>query len=156
MTKAEQELLTTGTVVLFKILDTSVQACIDEKEAYSTATVMLLDEDDDKGYNTVEWGAFGFIYAIANLSFGDAAPRGNSDIDYIEGAYLKLEDMMQCLSFERGALKFYCDYLYGRLVKTEIIVHQDGRVDIKTACRGNALKTWLDLLQGKKKLQAVS
>lgn len=156
MTKAEQELLETGTVILFRVLDTSVKACADREEAYATATLMMLDEDEDKGYNTVEWGAFGFIYTLANLSFKDAAPRGKSDIDYIEGAYLKLEDMMECLKFERGTLKFYCDYLHGRLVKTEIIVHQDGRVEIETLCRGNALKAWLDLLQGKQKLKSVS
>lgn len=156
MNKTEQELLETGTVILFKILDTTVRACADKEEAYSTATLMILDEDEDKGYDTVEWGAFGFIYTLANLSFKDAAPRGSSDIDYIERTYLKLEDMMACLKFERGSLKFYCDYLHGRLVKTEIIVHQDGRVEIKTVCRGNALKAWLDLLQGKQKLKSVS
>jgi hypothetical protein len=155
MKKYERELIDTGAVVEFKILNSNVAPCIDGEEAHATADLMLLDEDDDKGYDTVEWGAFGFIFTLANLAFKDAAPRGGSKNDYVEDSYVRLEDMMRCLEFKRGTLQFYCDYLHGRLVKTNITIHQDGRVETSTFCRGSALMTWLRLLQGKNQLEAV-
>ncbi|MFT5421545.1 MAG: hypothetical protein ACI9D5_002302 [Candidatus Endobugula sp.] len=155
ISEAEKELLTTGSVIEFKVLEAKVEACTDGEEAHSQVILMILDEDDDKGYDAVSWGAFGFIYILASLSFDDATPRNVSEIDYKEVDYFTLENLIQSVSFTNGSLNFYCDYLRGRLVKTSIVVNQDGRVDIGTICRGNALKVWLQKLQGKKILHEV-
>jgi len=152
----EIELLKTGSVVEFKVIGETIRACTDAQEAYSEVKLMLLDDDEEDGYQTVEWGAFGFLYFIAYFSFKDARPRNTSEIDYEENDYFTVSDMVSCLSFVNGKLKFYCDYLRGRLVKTDISIEPNGKVEIQTISRGNALKRWLQKFQGKATLQSVA
>jgi len=56
------ELLKTGALIDFKILKNVVIPCTDPREAHSVAKLLILDD----GYQSVEWGAFGFIYIIKN------------------------------------------------------------------------------------------
>ncbi|MFT5085557.1 MAG: hypothetical protein ACI9Y1_003618 [Lentisphaeria bacterium] len=155
MNEVESELLTASSVVEFNVISSKVEACADGKEAHAQAILILLDEDDEKGYNTIEWGAFGFIYIFASLSFNHVSPRNTSKIDHQEVDHFKHEDMIRCLSFTKGALRFYCDYLRGRLVKTEIAAYQDGRVEVDTVCRGNAFQVWIRKLQAERSLKLV-
>lgn len=152
----EIELLKTGSVVEFKIIENAVNACVDGIEAHSIAKLMLIDDDEEDGYQTVEWGAFGFIYILACLSFNDAKPRNLSEIDYIKNDYFTIGDLVSNLRFEKGKLILYCDYLRGRLMKTNISIQSDGLVEIQTILRGNALNTWLNKLKGKNTLQVVT
>ena len=149
------ELLKTGSVIDFKITKSDVMACTDNQEAHSVATLMMLDDDEEEGYQSVEWGAFGFIYCLATLSFSDAKPRNSSELDYDSDDEFTVGDMVSCLSFENGKLRFYGDYLKGRLVKTRITIEPNGKVEVETVCRGNALSIWLQKLQGKKTLQSI-
>ncbi len=149
------ELLKTGLLVDFKILRSEVIPCTDPAEVHSIAELMIVDDDEEDGYQTVEWGAFGFIYCLATLSFHDARPRNLSERDYNKEDAFTVSDMVTCLEFSNNRLRFYCDYHKGRLVKTEITVQQNGEVEIKTTCRGDTLNIWLQKLQGKKTMRAV-
>ncbi len=149
------ELLKTGTLIDFKILKNEVVPCTDPREAHSVAKLLILDDDEEDGYQSVEWGAFGFIYVIATLSFHDARPRNSSEEDYKKDDSFSVSEMVNCLQFSNNRLRFYCDYHKGRLVKTEITIQLNGEVEIKTTCRGNALEIWLQKLQGKKTIKLV-
>ena len=105
--------------------------------------------------NSVEWGAFGFIFILAILSFADARPRGASEMHYNEKDEFLIENLLDCLQFKNGELYFYADYIAGRCLKTEIIVRQDGTVSIVTVNRGKALIHWLERLKGKGKIYEV-
>jgi hypothetical protein len=104
---------------------------------------LRIDEDD------VEIFAFGIIFTIGVLSFHDARPAGASEIDFEAEDEWTVGDMVQHLSFECGRLHFYADYVRGRLMKTTVNVHRDGRVNIQTINRGGSARRWLDMLRGK-------
>jgi hypothetical protein len=116
---------------------------------------MMEGEEEEEGEDVVAWGALGFIFVLAMLSFGDARPRGGSTLEYVEHDELEVFDFLEGLRFERGELHFYGDYIRGRRVKTGITVQRDGTVEIETFGRGKSATRWLDRLQGKKPLQAV-
>ncbi|MBL4680164.1 MAG: hypothetical protein JKY88_05505 [Pseudomonadales bacterium] len=50
----------------------------------------------------VQWGAFGFILAIATQSLNKAKPRGHSNIDYEQDDQLMFADHIECLTFGIG------------------------------------------------------
>ena len=79
---------------------------------------MMLDEDDDKGYDSTEWGAFGLIYLLASLSFNDAAPRNSSAIDYQDAGFFTSNELLEHISFSKGTLRFYCD---NSMVRYEVV-----------------------------------
>ena len=90
------------------------------------------------------------------MSFNDARPAGHSDIDYAgDEDEFTIGDLVETLEFD-GRLYLYVDYLRGRLVKTDIYLHQDGKVVIETINRGQSLRRWLDLLKGKRHISAVA
>ncbi len=101
------------------------------------------DEDD------VEFAAFGLIYALSALSFADAIPVRNSEVDFVEGDVWTAADMLRHLRFERGELRFYADYVRGRMVKTEVVVRANGTLELVTTNRGTVAKRWVERLQGK-------
>ncbi len=152
----EIELFKTGLIVDFQIVHAQVIACSNAEEAHSVVELMMLDEGEEDGYQTVEWGSFAFIYCLVTLSFDDAKPRNVSEIDYNDNDYFSISDLVACLSFSDSKLVFYCDYLRGRLVKTHISIESNGKVVVKTTFRGNALSIWLQKLQGKNILKSVS
>lgn len=152
----EIELLETGSAVELKIIEKAVSACTDGEEAHTIVKLIMLDDDEVDGYQSVEWGSFGFIYSLAFLSFDGAKPRDLSEIDYNKDDYFTLGDMISNLSFSNSKLSFYCDYLRGRLVKTKISIESNGLVELQTTFRGGSLITWLDKLQGKKTLGVVA
>jgi hypothetical protein len=63
--------------------------------------------------------------------------------------------MLRHLSFERGRLHFYADYVRGRCMKTTIEIDREGRITLDTANRGEAATRWISKLQGKKTMPLV-
>jgi hypothetical protein len=150
------QLLKTATLVDFRVGEPVIQACTDgENLALKVEITPGNDSEDEDPADTVEWAAFGLIFALAVLSFADARPRGHSDIDFLEGDEFSVADLFDCLRFSHGELYFSADYLRGRCMKTEITVRRDGRVTLSTRNRGQAALRWLDRLQGKKMLTLV-
>ncbi|MBL4680157.1 MAG: hypothetical protein JKY88_05470 [Pseudomonadales bacterium] len=152
----EFKLLETGTLIEFDIIGQDVQTAFDEENVFVKVELQFKVEDElDDPEDIVEWGAFGFIFAIAAQSFNDARPRGHSDIDYEADDQLMLADFIECLTFGIDGLKFHGDYIRGRSLKTDIAVNTHGVVIVSTYGRGESLLRWLDLLKGKKHLKEV-
>ena len=145
------ELAKTAALVDFDVLDEDFQDVPGEKSTVARITLRLGSEDEDD----VEWGAFGFIFALAALSFADARPRGVSAEDFVEGDGFAVLDFFAGLRFERGRLHYSAGYVRGRCVKTDIEVHPDGLVVIDTRRRGEAARHWIERLKGKKRLEVV-
>lgn len=112
-------------------------------------------DEDEVAENTAEWGAFGFIFVLALLSFADAKPRNASVIEYQEKDELRLSDLIEHLRFVRGALHFDADYIRGRRLKTRIVVRSNGTVTLETIGRGKSALRWLERIQGKKLMELV-
>jgi hypothetical protein len=101
----------------------------------------------------VAWGAIPLLYAIGALSFGDARPRGSSEINYQERDEWRIADMVQRLHFERGTLVFDGDYVRGRMMKTTVTIGSDGKFVVETLNRHEMAVRWLRALKGKKHIQ---
>ena len=110
---------------------------------------LRIDGDD------VDTAAFGLVFALGVLSFDEARPRGASDIEYEEQDEWSTDDMLQHLEFSQGRLRFYADYVRGRMMKTSIEVHADGRVVLQVVNRGRTAERWVGMLQGRKHLGVV-
>ncbi len=148
-------LLETGAVVGFRIIETGVEPSPDGETFTVSVELELGEGDDEDAADVVEWGAFGFIFVLAVLSFADARPRGMSEADYDENDQFRVSDLVEGLSFEQGELHFSADYVRGRCLKTDIRVTKEGRVMLATRARGKQALRWLDQLQGKKLLRVV-
>jgi hypothetical protein len=98
----------------------------------------------------VSWGALPFIYLVGLLSFRDAGPRGASTIDFAHNDEWHAADMLRHLRFDRGELRFYADYVRGRMMKTEVIVRRDGTFIVDTVNRGELAGEWMHLVAMKK------
>jgi len=158
---AARELLRTAVLVDFRVTETAVRPGIDESMIFSRVELQLGrgegsgGSDTDEGTDDVAWAAFGFLFAVAALSFNDARPRGVSDRDFLEGDEFTVADFFVSLRYERGELYLSIDYVRGRYVKTDITVRPDGRVTIETRGRGDAVLRWLDRIQGKRLLTVL-
>lgn len=160
--KIGYELLKTGTLVSFRIVEQEVLSAPDEAEFGLRLQIKIVpgdDEDDfdedDVAADTVEWGAFGFMFVLGVLSFAEARPRNASVCDYAEKDEFKLADFIERLRFVRGELHFDADYIRGRRIKTRIVVRSNGTITLETIGRGKAALRWLERLQGKKLMQVV-
>lgn len=153
---AAAELLESGTLVEFRVLDVRVQPAPDEAEFGVQIDLQLgtVDEEGDIS-NDVEWGSFGFLFVLGVLSFADARPRGMSEAEFREKDQFRVADILKCLSFARGELHFSADYIRGRRMKTDIVVRADGTVTLTTLGRGKSALHWLDRLQGKKTMRVI-
>ena len=142
----------------FRVATEEVLPAVDESEFGMRVTLQLEDPEDpeEDAQDLVEWGAFGFLFVLALLSFADARPRGFSENEYSEADELRLADFLDGLTFRRGTLHFHADYLRGRRVKTGITVTAQGSVIIETIGRGKAPLRWLDRLKGKGGLRVVA
>jgi len=156
------ELLKTGTLVSFRIVEEEVLSAADEAEFGLRLQLKFVpnDEDeeqdeDDAAEDTAEWGAFGFMFVVAVLSFEEAKPRNASVLEYEEKDEFKLADFIERLRFVRGELRFDADYIRGRRVKTRVVVRSNGTVTLETIGRGKAALRWLEQLKGKKFVQLV-
>lgn len=152
----EFKLLETGTLIDFEITKQEIQTALDEENVFVKVELQFkVEEELEDSEDIVEWGAFGFIFAIAAQSFNDARPRGHSDIDFVEEDQFTVTDLIEGLTFGVSGLKFHGDYIRGRSLKTDVVVNAHGAVTVSTYGRGESLLRWLDILKGKKHLQEV-
>ncbi len=151
-----QSLLETGTLVLFRVVDTRTELSPDKENVFVRTDLLFQDDDEetDPG-EIVEWAAFGFLFTLAQLSFHDARPRGASELDYRPEDMFEVDDFFECLSFKHGELRLRTDYIRGRSMKTDVTIRPDGSITLTTWGRGQSALRWLDYLQGKKRIAAV-
>jgi hypothetical protein len=156
------ELIKTGSLVCFRIVEEEVLAAPDEAEFGMRLLLRFVAEagdddqnEDDVAEDTAEWGAFGFIFVLGVLSFAEARPRNMSTVDYHEKDEFTVADFIGGLRFVRGEVHFDADYIRGRRIKTHVAVRANGYVRLETIGRGKAALRWLDRVQGKKLLQQV-
>ena len=150
-------LIETAALVSFDIIEKDVQQSADGEETCVRIQVLLGEEEED-GERTadVEWGAFGFIFALAVLSFHDARPRGASGMHYEDNDEFSVADLIENIRYEQGELRFTSDYIRGRCMKTDVTVCPSGLVTLTTRTRGESALRWVDRLNGKKVLQLIS
>jgi hypothetical protein len=80
---AALSLLETGSPVPFRVVDTDTGLSPDKENVFVRADLVLEgDEDGSDPEEIVEWAAFGFLFALATLSFRDARPRGMSEREF--------------------------------------------------------------------------
>ncbi len=150
------KLLETGALVVFDVVDTQVESSPAGDMAFVRIDLRLGEALEDGERSTDhEWGALGFIFCLAVLSFHDARPRGVSDRDFVEKDELTVADLLDCLRYERSELRFSADYIRGRCVKTDITVRGDGTATLETRNRGEVTTRGLQRLGGKKLMDAV-
>ena len=104
----------------------------------------------------VDWAAIPLIYALGAMSFGDARPRGSSELDYMENDEWTFADLVTRLKLERGTLVFDADYVRGRMMKTRVTIGSNGKFVIETRNRHEMALRWLDQLKGKRHLRVVA
>ena len=153
---AERSLLETGTLVGFRVVDTHLELGPDP-EQFGIWADLVFEGDDDSAdpAEIAEWGAFGFLFALAVLSFHDARPRGASEREFLPHDAFTVADFFACLSFCQEGLRLDADYVRGRRMKTTVTVRLDGTVTLATRGRGRSAVRWLDPLQGRKWIAAV-
>jgi len=149
----------TGAAVPFRAVKQEVLPAIDEAEFGMRIELQITVDEEQADVSDVEdvleWGAFGLLFILAQLSFADARARGASVNDFRHNDMLDLDDFVGGLRFDRGALRFEADYLRGRRMKTDIRVYPDGRVTLETRGRGKAPSLWIERLHGRAGLRLV-
>ncbi len=154
--QAWQQLLKTGSLVLFRVVDTQTELNPDKENVCVRADLIFQgDEEDTDPVEIVEWGAFGFLFILATLSFHDARPRGISEVDFLTKDNFTVDDFFECLTYGQHGLHLRADYIRGRSMKTDITIRSDGTVTLTTWGRGQSALRWLDKLQGKKLMDVV-
>jgi len=153
---AAHSLLETGTLVLFRVVDTLTEPSPDKENVFVRADLVFEDDENETDPSEiVEWAAFGFLFTLAVFSFHDARPRGMSERDFEPNDEFTVADFFDCLSFKHGVLHLEIDYIRGRSMKTEVTIRGDGTVTLTTWGRGESALRWLDQLQGKKRIAPV-
>ncbi len=153
---AGYKLLETGALVRFDVMGTRIEPSPGGDMVFVRIDLRLGEEGaDGERSEDHQWGAFGFMFCLAMLSFHDARPRGVSGVDFVERDELTVVDFVEHLRYERSELRFAADYLRGRCVKTDITVRGDGTSTIETRNRGEAAIRWVRRLQGKRLMEAV-
>ena len=100
---AWQQLLETGILVQFRTLDTRTDPAPDKENVAVRADIIFIGDDEDtEASDVVEWGAFGFPYTLASLSFDDARPRGYSESDFLSKDNFTVSNFFECLSYRNG------------------------------------------------------
>lgn len=140
------ELLKSAALARFRVL--RVEGEEDPDRSWQRITCHVHRED-------VSWGTLPLIYTLGALSFGDARPRGSSEIDYDEKDEWRIADMVQRLRFDQGSLVLETDYVRGRMMKTTVTVAPHGKLVLATRNRHEMATRWLDALKGKKHIRLV-
>lgn len=154
--QAEQQLIEIGSLVLFRTIDTHTELSPDKENVYVRADLVFQGDDEDiEPAEIVEWGAFGFLFILATLSFHDARPRGISEVDFLTKDDFTVDDFFKCLTYGQNGLHLRADYIRGRCMKTDITIRPDGTVTLTTWGRGQSALRWLDKLQGKTLIDVV-
>ena len=144
----EHELVRSGTLVDFEIVDTHIEPTATGDESHVRITLQMSEGD-------VECFAFGLVYVLGLLSFHDGRPRGYSGRFFEDDDEWRADDMLRHLEFQGGRLYFDADYVRGRCLKTTVEVSSDGVVRVETVNRGEAALRWIDKLKGKNYLRVA-
>jgi hypothetical protein len=88
--------------------------------------------------------AWSLMFTIGALSFDDA----DTDLDFAERDEWTAGDMLRCLAFEQGRLRFRAGEVRGRSMKTTVEIDPEGKITLATADRGEAALQWIRKLQG--------
>ena len=153
---AAQSLFETGTLVLFRVVDTHTELSPDKENVFVRADLVFEGDDEEtEPWEIVEWAAFGFLFTLAALSFHDARPRGMSEPDFEPNDQFTVADFFESLTFGEGGLHLRTDYIRGRSMKTDVTIRPDGTVTLTTWGRGESALRWLDQLQGKQRIAAI-
>jgi hypothetical protein len=100
--------------------------------------------------------ATGVLYTLSLMSFSFAAPRGVSERYFVPDEQWNLGYFVQGLEYRRKSLRFYADYISGRLMKTDITFEPGGKVTLTTTNRGRGAERWLTHLQGERHSKPVA
>jgi hypothetical protein len=92
---------------------------------------------------------WGLMFAISALSFRDA------DLDFARRDNWTPGDMLRCLSFERGRLRFHADRVRGRCMMTTIEIDPESRITLETVNRGEAALGWISRFEANDPLLGV-
>lgn len=152
---AGYKLIETGTLLEFEIKNSKIEPSLDGETSFVHIDIQLGGPEGGEGEDQAEWGAFGFMFVLAVLSFADSRPRGYSEKEFVDKDEFTVADFFEGLRFTRGELHFDADYVRGRCMKTEIIVRRDGMVTLETRGRGESAVRWVERLKGKKTLELV-
>ncbi|MGB5737249.1 MAG: hypothetical protein WBM40_22705, partial [Thiohalocapsa sp.] len=64
-TSAAHGLLETGTLVLFRVLDTQTELSPDKENVFVRVDLVFDDDDEDiRPEEVAEWAAFGFLFTV--------------------------------------------------------------------------------------------
>ena len=151
---AGHRLLETGVVTEFEVVKTEIHEGPDAAE-FTVEIELRFPPDPETEETDLEWGAFGFLFAIGALSFADARPRELSVLEYVESDEFEVGDFVSCLHWEGGALKLSADYVRGRRMKTDVVLRSVGSGTLTTTGRGKAAVLWLERLKGRTPLRLV-
>lgn len=153
---AAAALLRTGVIVPVRIVEEQVIPGADEGE-FALRLALSFDDDSpqEECADIVEWGALGFMFVIAVLSFADARPRGVSELEYNEADDFNVSDLVGALKYRCGELHLDADYVRGRRMKTRVVVRADGTGVLETVGRGKTALRWIARLKGEKPLRAA-
>ena len=142
----EHELLDNVIALDLEVVDTVVE------HLGEGTRVRIVMQDDPDVLGSCAWG---LVYALGALSFADARPQGDADLDYVARDTWKVDDMIRHLRFERGGLHFYVERVRGRMLKTTVEIDGNGRITLDTVDRGEAATRWVAKLQGKRVIRLV-
>lgn len=142
----EHELLDNVIALDLEVVDTVVE------HLGEGTRVRIVMQDDPDVLGSCAWG---LVYALGALSFADARPQGDADLDYVARDTWKAEDMIRRLRFERGGLHFSAERVRGRMLRTTVEIDGAGRIILETVNRGEAATRWVAKLQGKRVIRLV-
>ncbi|HEX2831057.1 MAG TPA: hypothetical protein VHP37_32280 [Burkholderiales bacterium] len=154
---AAAALLRRGVIVPVQIVEEQVIPGADEGEFALRLALSFEDDDspEEDRADIVEWGALGFMFVIAVLSFADARPRGVSELEYNAADDFNVSDLVGALKYRCGELHLDADYVRGRRMKTRVVIRADGTGVLETVGRGKAALRWIARLKGEKPLRAA-
>jgi hypothetical protein len=112
-----------------------------ERLAKESVRVRLIFEADPDLLARCAWS---LMFTIGALSFDDA----DADLDFAERDDWTASDMLRCLTFEQGRLRFQAGEVRGRWMKTTVEIDPGGKITLETADRGEAALQWIRTLQG--------
>ncbi|MEQ9319516.1 MAG: hypothetical protein RIF41_10180 [Polyangiaceae bacterium] len=145
---AGYKLVESGTLMTFDVVSTDIRPTPSDDDKVVEIELQL-DED------LLASCALGFMFVLCLQSFHHGRPRGISGAWFEDDDEFTVEDFLDNLRYSHGNLYIFLDYVRGRCLKTTITIGKDGKCQLQTYNRGEALTRWVDLLRGKKFLEPV-
>jgi len=141
-TKTTTEIETTTKVETKTTIETKRESELKRRDGGRVRVRILLEADPE----VLAKRAWGLIFAISAFSFADA----DADLDVVDYYEWSPDDMLPCLAFDRGRLRFDADHVHGRCMQTRIEIDGEGKITLETVNRGEAATRWIAKLWGKR------